>query len=97
MAKKWEFNEIFGAQLTFDMFCAVKSLKVKLTSRSEFPNAWGEYKNHSNPYIQSIYILPYPVIVENHHNYLHTAFTFHVCISGDIIIVAISFTKWRYA
>ena len=32
------------------MFCAVKSLNVK--ARSEFPNVWGEYKNHSNPYIQ---------------------------------------------
>ena len=41
---------IFGTQITFDMFCAVKSLKVK--ARSEFPNVWGEYKNHSNPYIQ---------------------------------------------
>ena len=24
-------NKIFGTQITFDMFCAVKSLKVKLT------------------------------------------------------------------
>ena len=47
LAKRYWFNEIFGTQITFDMFCAMK-LKV----RSEFPNVWGEYKNHSNPYIQ---------------------------------------------
>ena len=38
------------------MICAVKSLKAKFTcklkARSEFSNVWGEYKNHSNPYIQ---------------------------------------------
>ena len=44
--------KIFGTQITFDMFCALKSLKVKLKAISEFPNVWGEYKNHSNPYIQ---------------------------------------------
>ena len=31
----------------------VKSLKVlKLKGRSEFSNVWGEYINHSNPYIR---------------------------------------------
>ena len=29
--KKWYFSEIFGTQITFDMICLVKSLKVKLT------------------------------------------------------------------
>ena len=30
----------------------VKSqIDLKLKARSEFPNVWGEYKNHSNPYI----------------------------------------------
>ena len=28
---KAKFNEIFGTQITFDIFCAIKSLKVKLT------------------------------------------------------------------
>ena len=28
----------------------VKYLKLKV--RTEFPNVWGEYKYHSNPYIQ---------------------------------------------
>jgi hypothetical protein len=38
------------------MFCAVKSLKVKLIkARSEFPTVWGEYKNHSNPYNTGYY------------------------------------------
>ena len=32
-----------------NMFYAVKS-DLKLKTRSEFPNVWGEYKNHSNPY-----------------------------------------------
>ena len=27
-------------------------IDLKLKARSEFPNVWGEYKNHSNPYIQ---------------------------------------------
>ena len=29
--KSGNLIEIFGTQITFDMFCAVKSLKVKLT------------------------------------------------------------------
>ena len=36
-------------QLRFYVCCAVKS---KLKIRTEFSNVWGEYKNHSNPYIQ---------------------------------------------
>ena len=35
---------------SFQTFSAIKSLKVKV--RTEFSNVWGEYKNHSNPYIQ---------------------------------------------
>ena len=31
LPQKWQFNEIFGTQITHDIFCAVKSLKVKLT------------------------------------------------------------------
>ena len=27
-------------------------IDLKLKAKSEFPNVWGEYKNHSNPYIQ---------------------------------------------
>ena len=27
-------------------------INLKLKARSEFPNVCGEYKNHSNPYIQ---------------------------------------------
>ena len=46
------------------MICAVKSLKVKfdlkLKAKSEFSNVWGEYKNHSNPYIQGTTV---PVII----------------------------------
>ena len=31
----------------------IKSQKdLKLKARSKFPNVWGEYKNHSNPYIR---------------------------------------------
>ena len=37
-------------QFCFDMFYAVKSsdveLTLKLKTRTEFPNVWGEYKNH---------------------------------------------------
>ena len=29
-----------------------RKIDLKLKARSEFPNVWGEYKNHSNPYIQ---------------------------------------------
>ena len=32
---------------------------LKLKVRTEFPNVWGEYKYHSNPYIQGT---TYPVI-----------------------------------
>ena len=43
LAKIWQFYEIFGTQITFDMFCTVKSLKdLKPRARSEFPNVWGE-------------------------------------------------------
>ena len=45
----------------FDMFYAVKSSEVKLIlklkTRTEFPNVWGEYKNHSNPYTHSTTVL----------------------------------------
>ena len=35
------------------MCCALKSLnRLKLKVRTEFPNVWGEYKYHGNPYIQ---------------------------------------------
>ena len=37
------------------MLCCkiIKSLNnLKLKVRTEFPNVWGEYKYHSNPYIQ---------------------------------------------
>ena len=38
---------------SFHTFSAVKSLKdLKVKVRTEFSNVWGEYKNHSNPYIQ---------------------------------------------
>ena len=40
------FTEIFGPQLSFHLFSAVKSSKVE--RESAFPNVWGEYKNHSN-------------------------------------------------
>ena len=30
---------------------------MKLKVRTEFPNVWGEYKNHSNPYIHSTTVL----------------------------------------
>ena len=35
------------------MFGAVKSVDLKLKVGTEFPNVWGEYKHHSNPYIHS--------------------------------------------
>ena len=54
------WTNIIGAQITFDMFCDVKSLNVlKLKARTQFPNIWGGYNNHSIPYNK---VLLYPVI-----------------------------------
>ena len=33
-------------------YSVLSLIDLKLKARSEFPNVWGEYKNHSNPYIQ---------------------------------------------
>ena len=37
-----------------DLCCKIikSEIELKLKARSELPNLWGEYKNHSNPYIQ---------------------------------------------
>ena len=41
-----------------DIFCAPKwEIELKLKARSEYPNVWGEYKYHGNPYIQGTIIL----------------------------------------
>ena len=45
-------TEMFGILFSFDIYGAVKSLKVKVKARTEFSIVWGEYKNHTNPYIQ---------------------------------------------
>ena len=37
---------------SFHTFSAIKSNNLKVKVRTEFSNVWGEYKNHSNPYIQ---------------------------------------------
>ena len=41
--------QIFCMLFSFHTFSAIK-FKVKVGT--EFSNVWGEYKNHSNPYIQ---------------------------------------------
>ena len=50
------FNEIFGTQITFDLLCAVKSLKLK--ARSDLM-----YRENIKTIAIRIYrVLPYPVI-----------------------------------
>ena len=50
MVAKWYMKKIFATQLSFDMCCTVKSLKVEI-ERTEYVHVWGEYR-----------VLLYPVI-----------------------------------
>ena len=53
LAKTWQFNEIFSTQITFLCCKIVESqIDLKVKTRSDFPNVWGEYENHINSYIQ---------------------------------------------
>ena len=45
-------TEIFCMLFSFQIFSALKSSYLKVKVRTGFSNVWGEYKNHSNPYIQ---------------------------------------------
>ena len=51
MKRKWYYSH---TEFCFDMFYAIN---LKLEVRTEFPNVWGEYKYHSNPYIHSTTVL----------------------------------------
>ena len=48
------YRDILYAVQFFHTFSAIKSLKVESEVRTEFSNAWGEYKNHSNPYTTTV-------------------------------------------
>ena len=79
--------QIFGTQITFDMFCAVNSLKLKLKARGEFPNVRGEYRN-------LIYrVLLYPVIMSAYRVYQATFVGVHNVYSKQVFPLS----KWRGA
>ena len=47
-------NLVYTDYFQPDLCCKIikSEIDMKLKARSEFSNVWGEYKNHSNPYIQ---------------------------------------------
>ena len=55
--QKWYFSAIFGIQLSnrHVLCCKIISQNnLKLKVRTQFPDVWGEYKYHGNPYIYRV-------------------------------------------